>query len=299
MSASCDMTIHFKGSEEDFQAIIKFLKDKENVNENNIFLKSNKYYPFRVDEDKKIIEAYNGSCRNIWGYDFLDPDSDMFVALATIVPNSEFSVESYRVYEVGGGGCETFLNVLYKDHLLTFKSLPHVDTLCALELYSFAQTENINLEDVSLAFAGKTKIVPTQEELQEYFMDYGIDIVSPNKFNKNTSYLVCNNPNAKIKIVQKAKELNIPIISEAKAIRMFGDAFDFQDEREILFADFTYEELCSIFDVDDSITIDYIETMKVDPEYLDFILQDGVLSTEGNWNVEIYNIDTDNKRDGS
>ena len=87
--------------------------------------------------------------------------------------------------------------------------------------------------------------------------------------------------------LEKAKELNIPVISEAAAIRMFGDVYDFDDNRDKLVADWTYEEFCEAYKVDETITEEVFEQAKTN--YDSFVLfNDNEVSAEGQWHESLY-----------
>jgi hypothetical protein len=78
---------------------------------------NNPYWPFIINEHQ--ITATNGGCHNIWGVYYLYPEADLYLELAKTVPNAAFDISSYRINEVGGGGCETFLYAKYENHTLT------------------------------------------------------------------------------------------------------------------------------------------------------------------------------------
>lgn len=283
MSASCDMTIKFVGTDEEFNALLAKLKEIEGPKDYKSTY--NAHYPFRVREHS--IYAENGACRNIWGSDYLYPEHDMFVELAKVVPNAEFTVESARVYEGGGGGCETYLQAEYKNNQLVFKLLPYVDTMSIPELASGANRPDI--DEVNLAIVGRLKFHQNREELSEYFECYDANILE--KVSPRAHYVICNYPNMKSKELEKAKELNIPVISEAAAIRMFGDVYDFDDNRDKLVADWTYEDFCKAYVVDDTITKEVFENAKTN--YESFVLfNDNEVSAEGRWHESLYIIST-------
>ena len=100
MSAHCDFSLDFYGTEEDFQSVIKTLyaiegKDMEEKRIIPIFQRKENW-----------LSADNGSCREIWGDYYLEPTADLYLVLAKAAGKSGFSVDSSRVYEGGGGGCE-------------------------------------------------------------------------------------------------------------------------------------------------------------------------------------------------
>ena len=281
MSASCEFVLKFNGSDADFEKLVDKLYEIEGQphTANSIFK------PFSIHEH--TITAFNGFCHNIWGDYYLQPDADLYLELAKVVPDASFEVDSYRLYEGGGGGCETFLNVFYKDRKLTFKVLECVDDVSFPFIVNEMYAEYCGY-DVNVAISGKSKLFDSIEELTDYIESWD-GIVTPT-VTKKTEYLICNNPNINTAKVRKAKALGIPIISEMKFVRMFADVLDFEDDKLVkVLSDITYEEFCERLTVDDTITSEVFSKMLQNPEDEGMILStDGEVSLVGNWKEEIY-----------
>ena len=283
MSASCEMTIKFHGSDEDFEKLLDKLYEIEGEKRKDY---SGLFVPFSVVD--RTITAHNGLCSNIWGYDYLCPEPDLYLDLAKTVPDAAFDIDSSRLYEGGGGGCETYVKVTYKDRKLTFELQSGVDTMSLLELVSCMESE-IDCEDLNVVVTGRSKLFDTKDDFIRYIEDYGVtveDIVT-----SETNYVICNNPNTNTIAIQKAKELGITVLSEAKFVRMFCDVYDLIDfdslidgAEEKILSDFTYEELCDNFEVDETITKEEFEKAIKHPENYDFVLwNDNHVSFEGPW----------------
>ena len=286
MSACCNMSIEVHSSDEDFQKILAKLFEIEKANP--MKLAYNPTYPFVIKDH--TIHCDNGACRNVWGSNYLDPEIDMFLDLAQAAPDASFEVNSSRVYEGGGGGCETYLKAEYKDRKLIFKLQPYVDTMSLTDLVGSGFGE-IPDDEIFVAIAGRMKYHDTINDLEDYLNIY--DVLVMTSVSNKTHYVICNDPNSTCKAVVKAKELNIPIISEAAAIRMFGDAYDF-DDPEALTQDVTYEEFCKYYKVDDTVTKEEFEQAQKDG-YGGFIVwNDNKVSMEGPWNESQYYLDTNN-----
>ena len=278
MSASSELSIDFKGTQEEFDALLAKLKEIENPK--TVSFTRNPHYPFWVEGHR--IYADNGPCRNIWGADYLDPEPDMYLELAKTVPNAAFEVNSKRVYEVGGGGCETFLSVSFKNRKLTFKLLARVDTFSLASLGSWNNTQDV--EPVTAVVVGRTKFHANHEELKDYFEIYDVEFTD--EITPDVNYVICNYPAAAKKMIAQAQALNIPIISEAKAIRMFGDTYDFEDANAVV-QDMTFEDFASIYHLVEDVTPDVFELAKKDEE--SFIINcDDHISLEGPWSETTY-----------
>lgn len=283
MSASCEFNLKFQGTNDDFERLVDKLYEIEGKSRNNNLI----FQLFTIKGHE--ITAFNGSCHKIWGDYYLQPDADMYLELAKIVPNSVFEVDSYRLYEGGGGGCETFLKVIYKDKKLTFKCLPMVDDMSLPFIVNEMYAEYCGY-DINVAISGKSKLFDSVEELTEYIESWD-GVVSPS-VTKKTEYLICNNPASNTKKVLKAKELGIPIISEMKFVRMFTDVLDFEDEKLLTaLSDLTYEEFCERLTVDDTITPEVFSKMLQNPDDEGMILTtNGEVSLVGNWEEEVYKL---------
>ena len=74
---------------------------------------------------------------------------------------------------------------------------------------------------------GKLKYFENREEIVEFIEDEGGTVTD--SISKKTNYLICNDINATSSKMKKAKELGIPLLSEAAFIRRFADPDDFED----------------------------------------------------------------------
>lgn len=287
MSASCEMTITVIGTDEEFNSILNKMHEIEG--EKSFNFSPNPHYPFRVEGH--TIFCDNGSCRNIWGWNYLEPEDDMFKELAKVAPNASFNIDSSRLYEGGGGGCETYLNVEYKNRRLTFNLQPYVDTMSFAELINNAEQE-FDAEDIKVAVVGRLKFHKNASELGDYLETYDITLMP--SVSRKADYVICNNPNSTAKSIEKAKILNIPIITEANAIRIFGDIYDF-DDVDALIRDITYEDFCAMYDVDDTVTKEVFERIK-ESDYSNFIFYgSNQVSLEGPWYRSIYSLNENNE----
>lgn len=283
MSASCDMTINVIGTDAEFESILTKLHEIEGKKEFELY----PHYPFQVKEHS--IYCHNGSCSNVWGQYYLEPDEDLFIELAMAAPNASFEVISSRLYEGGGGGCETYLYVEYKERKLNFKLQSYVDTMSLADLVNGEGLDN-DKDEIRVAIVGRLKFHQNAPELEDYLENY--DIITMPSISKKTDYVVCNTPESPSKKLEKAKKLNIPIISEAKAIRMFGDIYDF-DEPDALVQDVTYQEFCNMYEVDSAITEAIFERVKT-TDCDNFIVCGNYVSLDGHWSEKVYVLTDDN-----
>lgn len=284
MSASCELIITVLSTEKDLHKIANKLMEMEGPKEYQF--KNNPYHPFFVKDNK--ITAYNFGCHKIWGAYYMDPDVEPYLELAKAAPDSTFEATSSRIYEVGGGGCETYMEASYKDRKLVFKTMKFVDSRTLNELCTDMPYDCGDV-DIQLAIIGKSKLFETQEELIEYFEDYDVEIVPAVGISERTTHVVCNNKDSKTRAMQKAKLLHIPVINEAKAIRMFGDATDF-DEDPFLIQDVTYADFCANYKIDETITEETFNKMKKDADLAESLILygDNCVSLVGPWETEEY-----------
>ena len=164
MSASCELTLTFHGTDDDFEKIINKIYEIEGKSRTE-----NLILPL-IQIDGHKITAYNGMCHNIWGNNYLYPDVDMYMEFAKLVPDAAFDIDSYRVNEVGGGGAETYLKVSYKNRILNFDILSGVDDISFPFIVAEMYAEYCGHE-VHVATAGKSKLFDSILDLEEYFSD--------------------------------------------------------------------------------------------------------------------------------
>lgn len=287
MSASCELSLIFHGSDIDFERIIDKIYEIENKSRTENFI-----FPL-IQIDGHRISAHNGVCRNIWGSDYLHPDVDMYLEFAKLAPDSAFEVESYRVNEVGGGGAETYLKVSYKDRVLSFEVLSGVDDISFPFIVGEMYSSFCHIEP-TVAISGSSKLFSSVAALADYLEEWDCTIAE--NITPEVEYLICNDSDSNADMVKKAKELGITIVSEMKFIRMFADVFDFEDQFVTLFSDITFEEFSERFVVDETITPEVLEEMKEFPEINGMILSmSGEVSLEGTWEKQTYFLGGDNK----
>lgn len=284
MSASCEMTINVIGTDEEFNNILAKMHEIEG--NKNFKYSLYPHYPFRVDGHS--IYCHNGSCSNVWGQYYLEPDEDMFFELAKAAPNASFEVNSSRLYEGGGVGSETYLHVEYKERKLTFRLQAYVDSMSLADLVSGEFKSD--KDEIRVAVVGRLKHHANASAFEYYLNMYDVTVM-PN-ISKKTDYVICNNPDSTSKGLEKAKKLNIPIISEAAAIRMFGDVYDFDGPDELV-QDVTYEEFCKMYEVDESVTKEAFERVK-ESGWADFIVSGNYVSFDGPWDERVYVLNDNN-----
>ena len=95
--------------------------------------------------------------------------------------------------------------------------------ILATEVY--APEEPIDADYVNFAVAGKLKFFKNRKEISGYIESLGGNVAD--RISEVTDYLICNDWNAASSWIAKAKELGIPMISEAEFIWMFGDPRQF------------------------------------------------------------------------
>ena len=111
MSASLEM--HFqmtKGSDEEFQAVLKTLRRMGGSEKETWWGLNEKYHSFTIG---------NSDFPAIWGKDFLGTDPEPYVMFAKAAPNAEWTASSERCYEVDG--TESSDKASYADGILDYR----------------------------------------------------------------------------------------------------------------------------------------------------------------------------------
>lgn len=108
----------------------------------------------------------------------------------------------------------------------------------ATEMY--VPEEPLDADDMNFVVTGKLKFFENREEISEYIEDLGGNLTS--SISQKTNYLINNDLNSTTSKNAKAKELGIPIISEAEFIALFGDPSEF-DLEESEFWEYFAEKL--------------------------------------------------------
>lgn len=114
--------------------------------------------------------------------------------------------------------------------------------------------------------------------MEDYICQSGHKIVS--KMNKRTHYVICNNQEElsaeEQNKIEKAKELEIPILSEIEFIATYGEQDYFKDfvcedtwgcfraiePDSLIYESFSFEDFCKYYKVDDTITEDVFQQKK-------------------------------------
>ena len=81
-------------------------------------------------------------------------------------------------------------------------------------------TEQI-FENMNFVVTGSVEIFANRNEVKKYIEDRGGKVVS--SVSKNTSYLINNDYQSSSSKNKKAKELDIPIITEREFLKLAGD----------------------------------------------------------------------------
>ena len=111
------------------------------------------------------------------------------------------------------------------------------------EEHIWERAEDREVDELTFAVTGKLKHFENREEITEYIEELGATVSG--SVSKRTSYLINNDVNSDSSKNKKAKELNIPIITEEEFIARFGDIDEYDIDVEG--HDFWYKlslELC-------------------------------------------------------
>ncbi len=130
--------------------------------------------------------------------------------------------------------------------------------ILATEVY--VPEEPFDAEDLNFVVTGKLKFFENREEITEYIEDLGANVTG--SISKKTNYLINNDLDSTSSKNTKAKELGIPVISEADFIAMFGDASEYDIESSEFWESLVGELECNE---------DFDETIKVLYAYSNWI----------------------------
>jgi len=84
---------------------------------------------FFTQKVQTSIFATNPDAVNIFGENYLEPEIDSYIRIAKAAPKAIWKVYSSCISESGGDGCETYLEVLYEDGKIEFKTENYIDTV--------------------------------------------------------------------------------------------------------------------------------------------------------------------------
>ena len=274
MSADCHLTIDFHGSPEEQEILIRKLQAIEGIHN------AKSYSPFFVQDGR--ISCDNSDCRRIWGDNYLEPDSEIYLELAKAVPNASFEVQSSRLYEGGGGGCESYMDATYKDRTLFFRSQCYVDTMPLAEVVSHMEFDIPDRPQIVVV--GDLKYhesVSAFKKLLSYF-----DVTIVESVSRMVDCVVCNNPDVTDEKLTAAREMNIPILSEGSAIRRYGmlAEIEWEHQQEIV-KEVSFAEFKAYYDVGD-MTEEEFENAKSNGYY--FTKCENKVSADGDWDEEAY-----------
>ena len=125
MSVDCNWCLTFSGKNPDFKKIVSALYKIEDIDEET---DRKQIFP-KISINKGEIICSNLWCNNIWGYNYLDPDVDIYLYLAKAAPKAKWTIESDRTSLNGGEGCKSYLEVIYDEGKLEFKTQTYIDTV--------------------------------------------------------------------------------------------------------------------------------------------------------------------------
>ena len=87
--------------------------------------------------------------------------------------------------------------------------------------------EREECDGLKFVVTGKLKYFENREAIVEFIENEGGTVTD--SISKKTDYIICNDINTTSSKMKKAKELGIPLLSEAAFIRRFADPDDFED----------------------------------------------------------------------
>ena len=87
-----------------------------------------------------------------------------------------------------------------------------------IHLHKSTTNENLSLKDLSFVITGTLNNFENRDALVEYIEDHGGKVIA--SVSSNTSYLINNDINSTSSKNKKAKELDIPIITEEELIKL-------------------------------------------------------------------------------
>lgn len=82
------------------------------------------------------IYTDNSSAHNIWGENYLEPTEDFYVMIAKAAPKANWTISSERTALNGGDGSTSFMEAIYANGVLEFKTDCYVDWRTVPELIS-------------------------------------------------------------------------------------------------------------------------------------------------------------------
>ena len=273
MSADLNMEIIVsKGGEEAINAIVKALCKAEG-NENG-----------SIPVVNSTIRVDNGAFYNIWGEDYLSPDSTLYEKLAKAAPDAEWHAHSYRLYEGGGEGCEAEDDAYYKDHILKYSMQDSFDSLsfeslCELVLDPWGDVDG-NIEDLrcrenQFFLDGRlNNQIVLNKLISDFIEEEGNKVLEEIPDEPIDDVFIISDKKCS-DAVKKAKELGIPVLSTADFIAIFVGYNEFEERAEEADEEFdssvfseeyinylTFDAVKLIFSVDEELTEEEFEILR-------------------------------------
>lgn len=190
----------------------------------------------------EIRYSYGDYCDLQYGSDALN-----YALKDTKKKYSEIEYEGYIVIpwsDVNGGQVDQWAISSTGKEVASYDFIGVVlNSVLKREEHIWERVEDRDVDELIFTVTGKLKYFENREEITEYIEDLGATVSS--SVSKNTSYLINNDVNSDSSKNKKAKELNIPIITEAEFIARFGDPDEYDIDVEC--SDFWYKmssELC-------------------------------------------------------
>ena len=293
MSAYLEMTINVtKGGDEAISAIIMAICEQEGCEYSedlrNLLTSGNE------------ITVSNVEFLNIWGDNYLEPDSSLYEAIAKAIPEAEWNANSHRTYEGDGEGCEAEDSASYKDHLLSYSSLSSFDsitfeTLCDTMLEPWGDIEE-NIEELRNR-ENKFYIDGTlrnqcgiTKPIKSWILENNFEILDKLPETAEESVVVISDKKAS-ETARIAKDIGIPVISSADFIVLFVGYYEFEEVTEAAELNFnsstlydnykrhvTFDAVKLAFSVDASLTEIEFEELRKKSDYAEMELQGDALA---------------------
>ena len=98
--------------------------------------KGERVFSIKKENERVIISTDNSKAKYIWGDNYLDPDSDIYINLARTVPDANWKLEYYGHALNGGDGCTSYMEADYASGILEFRKECYVDERTIPDLVS-------------------------------------------------------------------------------------------------------------------------------------------------------------------
>lgn len=141
-----------------------------------------------------------------------------------------------------------------------------IGRVLSTEEHIWERAEDHEVEDLTFVVTGKLKHFENREEISEYIEDLGATVSG--SISKKTSYLINNDVRSKTSKNTKAKELNIPVITESEFIARFGDPDDY-DIDVYDSSHFWFELGNNLADAEDCDYMELLDVLYAHAEWID------------------------------